>query len=88
MAFSKCKKDPICQSCTMPLKNKADFGTNTDGSTCLDYCKYCYIDGNFTEPNLTKDEMLKKAEDFLKKMSKEEKIEEIKSLISKLKRWK
>lgn len=36
----------ICQSCAMPM-NAEDFGTNKDGSTNAEYCKYCLVDGEF-----------------------------------------
>lgn len=39
----------ICQSCGMPIKNNSQLGTNKDGSTSQDYCKYCYIDGKFID---------------------------------------
>lgn len=32
----------FCQSCGMPLTKDEDCGTNGDGSTNFDYCKYCY----------------------------------------------
>ena len=38
----------ICQSCAMPLKTKADRGTNADGSLHDDYCVFCYKNGSFT----------------------------------------
>ncbi len=38
-----------CQSCGMP-KNAPHFscGTEKDGSDNLDFCLYCYKDGDFT----------------------------------------
>jgi len=38
----------LCQSCAMPLTNDEDFGTNADGSRNEDYCKYCFVNGDFT----------------------------------------
>ncbi|QBO36897.1 hypothetical protein EQG49_10810 [Periweissella cryptocerci] len=43
----------FCQSCGMPLQNKADFGTNKDGSFSTEYCSYCYLNGEFVDPNAT-----------------------------------
>jgi hypothetical protein len=47
----------FCQSCTMPIDNLADRGTETDGSKSNLYCKFCYQDGNFMNPQMTLDEM-------------------------------
>lgn len=47
----------ICQSCGMPLSEKNIIATNKDGSLTQDYCIYCYKDGNFTEPDITMQEM-------------------------------
>ena len=35
----------LCQSCSYPLTNDEDFGTNADGSKNEDYCKHCYVNG-------------------------------------------
>ena len=45
--------ETICQSCTMPIDNIADRGTEKDGSKSDLYCKYCYQDGAFTDPATT-----------------------------------
>ena len=34
----------VCQCCAMPLTDEM-LGTNADGSTNDEYCKYCYQDG-------------------------------------------
>lgn len=39
----------ICQSCGMPITSNELFGTNKDGSINNDYCKYCYINGQFID---------------------------------------
>ena len=39
----------ICQSCSMPLENEEQFGTNAGGSRNGDYCIYCFKDGKFTQ---------------------------------------
>ena len=39
------KETKFCQSCAMPLADDI-LGTNADGSTNPDYCKYCYKDGD------------------------------------------
>ncbi|PAE38861.1 zinc ribbon domain-containing protein [Bacillus sp. 7884-1] len=48
----------ICQSCGMPLaKDELGGGTEKDGSKSIKYCSHCYINGEFTQPDLTVDEM-------------------------------
>ena len=48
----------LCQSCAMPMGTTNEmYGTKADGSTCEDYCKYCFENGKFTA-NCTMDEMI------------------------------
>ena len=43
------KSNKMCQSCGMPMrKDPENGGTNTDGSKNLEYCSYCYQNGEFT----------------------------------------
>ena len=47
-----------CQSCGMPFKRDPQGGgTKADGTQSTMYCSYCYQKGQFTQPNLTVDEM-------------------------------
>jgi hypothetical protein len=47
-----------CQSCGMPLKaDPKGGGTNADGTRAKDYCSYCYVDGQFVNPDMTIEEM-------------------------------
>ena len=48
----------ICQSCAMPLEKAEDFGTNAGGSENEEFCTHCYQDGDFTQPDVTMDEMI------------------------------
>ncbi len=60
-------KGPFCQSCGMPLsKDEAGGGTNADGSKTGEYCSKCYQMGQFTEPDITLEQMKEKV---LNKMS-------------------
>ncbi|MFH0912633.1 MAG: zinc ribbon domain-containing protein [Patescibacteria group bacterium] len=80
----------ICQSCSMPLKKPADFGTNADGSRNEDYCCYCYQKGEFTEPNITMDQMIDKVAGMMIQMqniSEDHALEICVNFIPKLKRW-
>ena len=47
----------FCQSCTMPIDNIADRGTEKDGSKSNEYCKYCYQNGALVNPKMTFEEM-------------------------------
>ncbi|WP_342770821.1 MULTISPECIES: zinc ribbon domain-containing protein [unclassified Methanoculleus] len=49
-----------CGSCGMPLVRDEDAGTEADGSRSTSYCTYCYRDGRFTEPDLTREEAVGK----------------------------
>jgi hypothetical protein len=47
-----------CQSCGMPLaKDELGGGTEINGAKSTKYCSHCYIDGEFTLPNITVEEM-------------------------------
>ncbi len=79
----------FCQSCSMPLLQDENFGTNADGSKNEDYCVYCYEKGNFTDPNITMDEMIDKCVAIMTQMNlPKEKIEQARKVIPHLKRWK
>jgi len=41
----------ICQCCGMPLTNDV-MSKNLDGTTNIEYCKWCYVDGKFTYHNI------------------------------------
>ncbi|WP_421909216.1 zinc ribbon domain-containing protein [Methanolacinia petrolearia] len=49
-----------CKSCGMPLARDEDYGTEENGSKSSKYCIYCYKDGKFIEPDLTKEEAVEK----------------------------
>jgi hypothetical protein len=46
-------KGPFCQSCGMPLQHPEDFGTATGGARSDEYCRYCFVEGAFTDPDIT-----------------------------------
>ena len=39
----------ICQSCSMPIIDDSLLGTEKDGSKNMDYCIYCYKNGEFVD---------------------------------------
>lgn len=49
---------PFCQSCSMPLVTPEDFGLDRNGYRVNDYCRHCYDDGEFTEPDITLEQMI------------------------------
>jgi hypothetical protein len=46
-----------CQSCGMPL-GEGFYGTNDDHTENHKYCKFCFLNGSFTDPNQTMEEMI------------------------------
>ncbi len=52
---------PTCQSCGAALLDKLDFGTNAAGAIVTDYCKFCFAKGEFVDPDITLEEMIKKS---------------------------
>ncbi|WP_419871480.1 zinc ribbon domain-containing protein [Candidatus Pristimantibacillus sp. PTI5] len=47
-----------CQSCGMPLaRDEQGGGTERNGDRSKTYCSHCYENGEFTQPNLTVDQM-------------------------------
>lgn len=53
-------RGPVCQSCAMPMQTPEDFGTNGDGGRNEEYCCYCFQSGEFTDPDITLDQMIDK----------------------------
>ena len=53
-------KGPFCQSCGIPM-DKAEYGTNTDGSKNDLYCSFCFQNGQFTDPERTLSQMIEQA---------------------------
>jgi hypothetical protein len=47
----------ICQSCGMPINNPHLRGSEKNGFVSHEYCMYCYKDGEFTQPVMTREEM-------------------------------
>ncbi len=78
----------------MPLTSKKECGTNADGSTSFDYCRFCYKDGKFLQEG-TMEEMIEHCSRFVdevnKKMpvpiTKEDYQQMMYGLFPTLKRW-
>ncbi|MFJ8260904.1 zinc ribbon domain-containing protein [Rummeliibacillus sp. NPDC094406] len=46
-----------CQSCSMPIKKSEDRGTERNHERSSMYCKHCYQEGEFTQKNISVEEM-------------------------------
>ncbi|MEO8173001.1 MAG: zinc ribbon domain-containing protein [Sediminibacterium sp.] len=51
------KNTSHCQSCNMPIDKPVEKGTEKDGTLNSKYCRYCYREGSFVNPELTFGEM-------------------------------
>jgi Putative zinc ribbon domain len=79
----------FCQSCTMPIDNMNDRGTEKDNSKSNEYCKYCYQHGEFINPGMSLDEMKTVITTQMQKMNLPENIIKLSlDSLPHLKRWK
>jgi Putative zinc ribbon domain len=62
-------KGPYCQSCGMPLsKDPKGGGTMADGRRSPEFCSHCYVGGQFTNPDLTADQMVERVQAKMKQI--------------------
>jgi hypothetical protein len=47
----------FCQSCSMPIDDIFNRGTEASGRYSREYCKFCYQGGVFTEPGMSLEHM-------------------------------
>ena len=73
----------------MPMENDEDFGTEDDGGRNQEYCKFCFQEGDFTNPDMSEEEMVERLVKLSDKMgkTKEEARKMAKEMLPKLKRW-
>ncbi|HIH04470.1 MAG TPA: hypothetical protein HA263_11715 [Methanoregulaceae archaeon] len=57
-----------CQSCGMPLSVPDARGTEGDGTPSGLYCRYCYRNGAFTEPEATIETMAARGGEMMSRM--------------------
>ncbi len=78
-----------CQSCGMPLVEAALFGTEKEGQVSVEYCTYCYGEGEFKQPDLTMKEMIEICVPHLKEegMTEEGARQMLATFLPSLKRW-
>ena len=82
------KPEKFCQSCTLPMDNMEDRGTEKDGSKSDLYCKFCYQNGAFTDPHMTLNKMMEIAKAEMKKQNLPESIiQQSMNMLPGLKRW-
>ncbi len=80
---------PRCQSCGMPVQD-GYYGTRADGSPEPEYCRFCYQDGAFTNPDLTAERMVERSVAFMSEnlgYAEPEARRLSESVIPGLKRW-
>lgn len=78
-----------CQSCGMPVGSHF-YGTNFDGSENRDWCTFCFRDGEFTDPDITCEQMIEMSvENMTNDLSlpTDEAEELARSIIPNLRRW-
>jgi hypothetical protein len=70
------------------MSRPGDFGRYSDGTQNDEFCRHCFEDGKFTEPDMTLDRMIEKCIAIMKSMDvPETQIEQTKAFIPMLKRW-
>lgn len=82
---------PACHSCGMLVMRKEEFGCEANYAMNLSYCRYCYWKGQFTEPDITKEQMLEKLAQAMKtsqNVSEEQARQMAWDRMRLLKRWK
>ena len=83
-------KYTYCQSCGRRVHKNTDYGTEADGSLNRNYCIKCYKEGRFTEPNLTRTQMVARIVPIYmeeKKLSYRQALIYANYLVSELRRW-
>ena len=83
------KQAPICQSCSMPLRNENDLGTDADGNKNKEYCHFCFKDGKFTDEGISMEQKVEKMVGIAKSMNipEENARKMAQNILPTLKRW-
>lgn len=78
-----------CQSCSMPMTNQAQYGTEADGTLSTEYCCYCRKNGVFVQ-DCTMEEMIEFCLQYgpAASMEKVQARKQMSEYFSSLKRWK
>ncbi|ESU19465.1 hypothetical protein FEDK69T_31340 [Flavobacterium enshiense DK69] len=76
-----------CQSCGKSFNSMKINGLNKNGEQNLAFCQFCYDNGEFTSPNLTKEDFLSQVNENLESKSWLTK-RLVKARLNNLERWK
>ena len=82
-------RNKVCQSCARPLIDEVR-GTNKDKTSSEDYCRFCFLEGEFRNSNLTKEEAVNRLMSVFMTKSQTAEVQAnsmAEEIISKLKRW-
>lgn len=72
----------------MPLNKEEVKGTEKNGLITDEYCKYCYENGAFKNPDMNLEDMKKNVQNQMKKMQLHENvIQKAVNILPALKRW-
>jgi Fe-S cluster assembly ATPase SufC len=72
----------------MPLNKEEVKGTEKNGLKTDEYCKYCYENGAFKNPDMNLEDMKKNVQNQMKKMQLHENvIQKAVNILPALKRW-
>lgn len=78
----------LCQSCGMPLNIDSIKGTKENGLRSDEYCKYCYENGEFKDPNMNLEDMENNVKAQMKKLDLQEfAIQKAIDILPTLSRW-
>jgi hypothetical protein len=86
-------KQTFCESCGMTLVRAEDFGTEHDDSKSTECCHYRYQNGQWTDANITFDEMLQFGKTGIKNNGEMGRFMKLfclmtyRSMLKKCKRW-
>lgn len=81
---------PTCHSCGMLIMKTEEFAIESNYVINTNYCRYCYWKGKFTEPDITREQMIEKLAQAMKinnNMSDKDAAEMAKNRLKLLKRW-
>lgn len=79
----------FCQSCGLPLIIEKLKGTENNGIKSNDYCKHCFANSNFKNPEIDLDEMKNMVKTHMEKRQLPSyMIQKAVNVLPSLKRWK
>ncbi len=79
---------PVCQSCGLKFNSMVRYGTNEDDTKNYHFCSECYNHGEFTDSDITKEDMKERIGNRMKSYSLSDKeIALVHKRIDKLDRW-